>query len=109
MSFLRDVPTSTPSGVFGSTLTGFNVARNGGSGAVCLDLVSASTTHYLSTGIDPQGASVTLLGLPATGFMAYNIINTQAQPGMLANYGGAFAHRVGAAQCASGDALCTPP
>jgi hypothetical protein len=93
MSFLSDVPTGAPSGVFGSRLTGFNVARFGGSGAVWLDFVSASTTHHLSTGIDPQGAPVTLLGLPAIGFMAYNIINTQAQPGMLANYGGLFTHR----------------
>lgn len=34
-----------------------------------------------------------LWGAPVTGFMAYNIINANAQPGRLANYGGTFAHR----------------
>ena len=32
-------------------------------------------------------------GLPVVGFMAYNVINTQAQPGMLANYSGTYRHR----------------
>lgn len=34
-----------------------------------------------------------VMGLPVVGFMAYNIINAQAQPGVLANYGGTFRHR----------------
>jgi hypothetical protein len=38
-------------------------------------------------------ASGRLTGLPAIGFMTYNIINAQAQPGVLANYGGLFPHR----------------
>jgi hypothetical protein len=32
-------------------------------------------------------------GLPATGFEAFNVINSDAQPGLLANYGGLFRHR----------------
>jgi hypothetical protein len=83
----------TPSGVFGSVLTKFNVTPYGSSGAVTLDLLATSVNHQLPGGIDAQGNEVILLGLPATGFMSYNIINTQAQPGMLANYGGSFHHR----------------
>jgi hypothetical protein len=43
---------------------------------------------------------VQLAGLPVTGFMAYNVINTQAAPGRLANYGGTFRHR-SRARCTS--------
>ena len=96
VSFLTlPAPTSgTPSGVFGSTLTSLNVTPYAGAGAVTLDLVGGSTTnHLLPGGVDPQGSAVTLRGLPVTGFMSYNIINTRAQPGMLANYGGSFHHR----------------
>jgi hypothetical protein len=32
-------------------------------------------------------------GLPATGFWAINVVNSAAQPGLLANYAGAFRHR----------------
>lgn len=35
----------------------------------------------------------TLYSLPVTGFMVYNIINANAAPGRLANYGGALPHR----------------
>lgn len=84
----------TPSLVFGSVLTSLFVPPYGGSGAVTLDLANGSSQeHVLAGGIDPDGNEIVLKGLPATGFMAYNIINTQAQPGMLANYGGAFHHR----------------
>jgi hypothetical protein len=33
------------------------------------------------------------LGLPTTGFWALNVVNASAQPGLLANYSGAFHHR----------------
>jgi hypothetical protein len=36
---------------------------------------------------------VTLFGLPATGFWAAAFVNSAAQPGLLANYSGAFRHR----------------
>jgi hypothetical protein len=50
--------------------------------------------HWLAGGTTPSGAQVVdLHGLPATGFMVYNIINANAAPNRLANYGGAFAHR----------------
>ena len=90
---LTDPAPGTPSGVFGSVLTSLNVPPYGGSGAVTLNFLTGSVNHQLPGGIDSDGNEVTLIGLPATGFMSYNIINTQAQPGMLANYGGSFHHR----------------
>lgn len=41
----------------------------------------------------PDASGRLLSGLPATGFMAYNVVNANAQPGVLANYSGAFPHR----------------
>jgi hypothetical protein len=96
VSFTHAVAPSrgTPSLVFGSVLTSLFVTPYGAAGALTLDLANGSSeAHTLAGGIDPDGNEVVLKGLPATGFMAYNIINTQAQPGMLANYGGAFGHR----------------
>ena len=86
-------PAGTPSKVFGSVLTALFIQSFGGDGAVALDLASGDGGHALPGGVDTQGRDVILNGLPATGFMSYNIINTQAQPGMLANYGGSFHHR----------------
>ena len=31
--------------------------------------------------------------MPMVGFMVYNVVNANAEPGVLDNYGGAFAHR----------------
>ena len=55
--------------------------------------LTACGSHGSSGG---SGDTVTLMGLPVTGFMAYNVINTNAQPGLLANYSGLFAHRASA-------------
>jgi hypothetical protein len=63
----------------------------GQSGHIDLDLGYAA--HVLHGGKLHDGTAVDLLGLPVTGFMVYNVINTQAQPGRLANYGGLFPHR----------------
>jgi hypothetical protein len=95
ISFLTvPAPAGGPSGVFGSMLTGFNIAPYGTAGALTLDFVNGNPdAHELPGGIDGAGNEVTLRGLPAAGFMSYNIINTNAQPGMLANYGGAFHHQ----------------
>jgi hypothetical protein len=49
--------------------------------------------HVLAGGTTLEGADVRVHGLPVTGFMAYNIINANAAPGRLANYGGTFRHR----------------
>lgn len=108
MSFLN-VPTfaaGTASGVFGSTLTSFAVPPYGVSGWASMDLAFADgVPHALPGGIDADGHDATLLGLPAIGFMAYNVINVNAQPGVLANYGGAFAHR-GTMACTGSSSAC---
>jgi hypothetical protein len=51
----------------------------------------------------PDHAGKRLHGLPVTGFMAYNIVNANAAPGKLANYGGTFAHRANVS-CTQSDA-----
>ncbi|MBO9665081.1 hypothetical protein [Dokdonella sp.] len=92
VSFLADPPTGTPSGVLGSRLTA-NAKPFRAEGWMQIDLAYGDGGHSLNRGQLPDGSSVYLLGLPATGFMAYNVINTQAQPGKLSNYSGTFAHR----------------
>lgn len=72
--------------VFGSTLS-TPVAAFGEAGWMQLGLGGAG--HVLSG----EAGGVLLSGLPVTGFMVYNIINSNAAPGRLANYGGTFAHR----------------
>jgi hypothetical protein len=107
--FVQDaVPSAgAPSGVFGSLLTAVNIPPYDSAGAVTLDLTSGDGgLHQLPGGIDTQGGAVVLRGLPVTGFMSYNIINTQAQPGRLANYGGAFPHRA-TMSCIGPAAECT--
>jgi len=83
------------SGVFGSNVVPFFVPLNGDTaGNVKLILVDNSSTQQLPGGTAVvDGGAVTLLGLPVTGFMAYNVINTDAQPGLLANYSGVFPNR----------------
>jgi hypothetical protein len=61
-------------------------------GWVSMDLGSAHEPHDLPGG-HANGRALTLHGLPLTGFMVYNIINSNAAPGRLANYGGVFPHR----------------
>lgn len=116
VNVLSDIPGSsspatpftsgTPSRVLGSTLTYSAFDPNGTSGFTVLDLASGDGGHVLPGGIAPNGEALTMDGLPTVGFMVYNIINTNAQPGLLANYGGLFAHKamascVGAAPCAA--------
>ena len=98
--------SGTPSRVLGSTLTYAAFDPNGTSGFTKLDLFSGDGGHVLPDGIAPDGNALSMYGLPTVGFMIYNIINTNAQPGSLANYGGLFAHKattacVGAAPCPS--------
>lgn len=58
-------------------------------------------------GLNGTGAEVALGGFPMTGFMAYNIINANAQPGKLANYSGVFPHR-STASCSPAGTSDTP-
>jgi hypothetical protein len=48
--------------------------------------------NVLNNAINTPGG-IALAGLPVTGFWAVNYVNRNAQPGILANYGGAVAHR----------------
>jgi len=90
ISFLAsdDPNAGTTSGVLGSKLIR-NVEPYGAAGWMSLDLASGDGGHALTA--DRSG--IALQGLPAIGFMVYNVINANAAPGKLANYGGALAHR----------------
>jgi hypothetical protein len=85
------VPVSNeeePSGVLGAETSGLRVVPAGDAGHIALDL--AGDAHMLQGGRDADGKAVALSGLPVAGFMAYNIVNANAQHGILANYGGIF-------------------
>ena len=102
------VPTTTSSGVFGSNLVSLAIPPNGDDGNVVLNLATPNgIAHTLPGGLDVNGVAVTLAGLPVDGFMAYNVINANAQPGLLANYSGAFPHRA-TTQCQANIAGCVP-
>jgi hypothetical protein len=101
VSVLAFTDAST-SGVFGSSHTALPLFSAGGwdtfwthadAGWLKLDLFSGDGSHLLRPGATASGLHVQLAGLPVTGFMAYNVINSQAAPGRLANYGGTFRHR----------------
>jgi hypothetical protein len=83
------------SGVFGSNVVPFFVSLGGATaGNVRMNLLDNASVQQLPGGTAvADGDTVTLRGLPVTGFMAYNVINTNAQPGLLANYSGVFANR----------------
>ncbi|MGN6518885.1 MAG: hypothetical protein ACTHK2_05625 [Dokdonella sp.] len=76
------------SGVLGSALA-IPVAPFAESGTMTLDLAHGGDETHVITAADGR----VLHGLPATGFMVYNIINANAAPGKLANYGGTFPYR----------------
>jgi len=98
-------PIGAPSGVLGSKLTPFAIDAYGDDGNAILDVAGGDGIHQLPGGTDADGQAMTLNGLPVTGFMVYNIINAHAQPGLLANYGGTFAHRT-TMSCVGVSALC---
>lgn len=102
ISFLTNTAVGDPSGVFGSHLRP-NINPYGTAGWLRLGLNDSVEAHYLPGGVTPAGADVTFNGLPATGHMGYNIINVNANPGVLANYGGLFRHRA-SRSCSGGDA-----
>lgn len=81
------------SGVFGSTLNTLLMAPYGTSGWI--RLVPQTSLYFYSGSylLDADGQAVLTNGPAVIGFMAYNIINANAEPGQLANYGGAFRHR----------------
>jgi len=99
ISFLTNTEAGDPSGVFGSTLRS-NIPPYGDFGWLHLDLASGDGGHAMR----PAANGDVLHGLPATGFEGYNIINANAAPGKLANYGGLFRHRASRACTLNGGA-----
>jgi hypothetical protein len=94
--FMQAQP-GAPSGVLGSLLTYFYVDRpdlttRGNEGWATIDLFSSDGGHFMP-GTLSTGEDVFIHGLPWAGFMVYNVVNANAQPGVLGNYGGAFVHR----------------
>jgi len=108
-----DFGTRSTSGVFGSNVVLFFIPPGGATaGNVALSFVDNDLVQQLPDGtVAADGTSVALFGLPVTGFMAYNVINTNAQPGLLANYSGVFAHRASTMCHAAGPSIspgCVP-
>lgn len=88
LSFRDATQSDAPSSVLGSRLaTSFE--PYGESGWVHVNLAGGDGGHALPA----DAGGVVLHGLPVTGFMVYNIINANAAPGRLANFGGVFRHR----------------
>jgi hypothetical protein len=97
---------TTPSKIFGSKLNLNIAASTGGSSAnagwASIDFGRTSNAQTapvrnMRPSVDrptdlPNGNHV-FAGLPAIGFWAVSLENTAAQPGRLANYGGAYTHK----------------
>jgi len=105
ISFLTDTAAGDPSGVLGSLLRP-NIVPFANTGWLKLDLTSGDLGHTLTGGVTPAGVPVTFNGLPTTGYGAFNVINANAQPGLLANYGGLFRHRA-SRSCTGADPACS--
>jgi len=89
VSFAAPGAGGVVSPVLGSNLVSAYLPPFGADGWARIDLASGDGGHQLR----PDANGTVFSGLPVTGFMVYNIINANAQPGLLANYGGTFAHR----------------
>jgi len=108
---------SQRSDVFGSTLNTLFLPPSANAGSIKISFYFPLGTysggppdygaHILQVS-DADGAPVNLHGVPVTGFMAYTIINAQAQPGQLANYGGTFRHRA-TVSCSGPPTECAEP
>ena len=105
ISFLTETGAGDPSGVLGSFLRP-NIVPFAQYGWLKLDLTSGDGGHALPGGVTPTGAAVTFNGLPTTGYEAFNVINANANPGLLANYGGLFRHRA-SRSCTGADPACS--
>jgi hypothetical protein len=104
VSFSAEPAADQRSRVLGSALATYVVPYGNGRWARAnLD----REPHLLGEGTTADGASVVLKGLPATGFMVYNVINSNAQPGKLANYSGLFPHRADVS-CSGAAEGCIP-
>ncbi|HVV95786.1 MAG TPA: hypothetical protein VHC92_01465 [Rhodanobacteraceae bacterium] len=86
---IRSGGGNDPSGVFGSNQLSLTITPRASAGDIKLDL---SADHALVGGqyLVKDHTPMLLTGLPVLGFMAYDIVNANAQNGVLANYGGTF-------------------
>jgi hypothetical protein len=95
VNFVSDSIPGTPSAVLGSVLTTPYLSPilfpppNFPSGWMRMNF----NPHALPGGIIEPNDAVALGGLPTVGFMVYSVINANARPGVLGNYGGTFPHR----------------
>jgi hypothetical protein len=95
VNFVPDSDPGTPSAVLGSVLTTPYLSPilfpppNFTSGWMRMRF----NPHALPGGVIGPNDAVALSGLPTVGFMVYNVVNANTEPGVLGNYGGAFAHR----------------
>jgi len=76
--------------VFGSGLV-VNVVPTGAAGSMRLQMPTQPASGINLSGLPFDDGL--LIGAPAIGFMAYNIVKGNAQPGRLANYGAVSEHR----------------
>jgi hypothetical protein len=89
-------PFIGPSGVFASNQLSLTIPPQHEAGMIAVNLSSGDmqhSLHVLSGGRDADGNPVSLHGLPITGFVAYDIVNTNVQQSVLANYSGVFPFR----------------
>jgi len=111
VNFVRDSQIGTPSAVLGSVLTTpylspfLSPSPNFDSGWMRMNFYP----HALPGGIIEPDDAVALSGLPTVGFMVYNVINANAQPGVLGNYGGVFPHRTSESCVDDGNACAESP
>jgi len=105
ISFLDggDSNAGIKSGVFGSALVS-NIPPYGNDGWMRLGFAAGDLGAHT---LRPDAAGQVLTGLPATGFMGYNVINANVTAGVLANYGGLFRHRASRACTALTGLACS--
>lgn len=88
ITFAQPDEVGDPSGVFGSRLVAY-LYPYADAGHVLLP-EALTRTIEAGDGGPLDRDRVCVRGLPAIGFLAYNLVNANAQPGRLANYGGVY-------------------
>ena len=93
------VGAGQPSSIFGSTYaSNINTTRvsgpafTNGWARITFDAPAPGRQNVLNNAINQVGG-LAFAGLPVTGFWSANYVNTNAAPGALANYSGAYRHR----------------
>jgi len=110
LCYETNVITFAPNGgtnsILGSTLTS-NIAPLGNTGWLALNLqASTSGSPFASHALRPATNLNVFTGLPVTGFQATNFVNSAVTSGVLANYSGAYRHRISRA-CTNAGGACS--